>query len=56
MMLRDVERFLRRTGMTATRFGREAVGDQRLVFDLRRGRRLGPRLQARVRAFLEVRS
>ena len=33
-----VESFLRRTGVSATRFGREAAGDPGLVADLRRGR------------------
>ena len=37
-LLRAVERFLRETGMSATRFGREAVRDPRLVPDLRQGR------------------
>ena len=35
---REVERFLRRTGMPATKFGRLAVNDPRFVLDLRNGR------------------
>jgi 2,4-dienoyl-CoA reductase-like NADH-dependent reductase (Old Yellow Enzyme family) len=33
-----VDQFLERSGMSATRFGREAVGDPNLVRDLRAGR------------------
>lgn len=49
---REIEKFLRRTDMPPARFGRLAAGDPRLVFDLRRGREPGPRLTARLRAFL----
>lgn len=48
----DIERYLRKTGMPPTRFGRLVAGDPRLVFDLRLGRHMGPKLEARVRAFL----
>ncbi len=48
----EIEAFLERTSMPATRFGRLAAGDPRLVADLRAGRVPGPRLSARVRAFL----
>lgn len=37
-MLRAIERFLRETGMAPTRFGRDAVRDPRIVFDMRNGR------------------
>ncbi len=47
-----VERHLRGSGTTPTRFGREAAGDPRFVFDLRRGRRAGPKMEARVLSFL----
>ena len=40
--LAEIEAFLDASGMSATRFGREAVGDPRLVFDLReKGERPG---------------
>ncbi len=52
-LLYRIERHLRATGIPPTRFGREAVRDPRLVHDLRRGRAPGPRLVARVIAFLE---
>ena len=38
----DVERFLERTAMTPTAFGKAALGDPNFVFDLRNGR--SPRL------------
>ena len=53
-ILRDVEKYLRNTNMPATRFGRDAMGDPRFVFDLRRGREPGARTVARVRAYLET--
>lgn len=53
-LLREVEKFIRLSDIAPTRFGREAVGDPRFVFDLRRGRDPRPRTIARVRAFLEA--
>lgn len=52
MLLGKVERCLRRTGFTPTRFGRACLGDPRFVFDLRSGRE--PRLvtHTRVLAFI----
>jgi 2,4-dienoyl-CoA reductase-like NADH-dependent reductase (Old Yellow Enzyme family) len=52
-LLQRVESHLRRTGMTATGFGRTALNDPRLVHDLRRGRELRPRTAARIGAFLD---
>lgn len=48
----EIEAFLERTRMPATRFGRLAAGDPRLVADLRAGRVPGPDLSARLRTFL----
>jgi hypothetical protein len=53
-LLREVEKFLRRREVAATRFGKEAVGDPRFVFDLRNGRDPRPQTVARVRAYLEA--
>ena len=52
-LLREIEKFLRSSGVPAARFGRDAINDPRFVFDLRRGRE--PRLQtvARIVDFLE---
>lgn len=55
-LLRRVEEELRRSGMAASRLGREAVGDPRLVQDLRRGRRPRPALLARLDAYLAARA
>jgi hypothetical protein len=49
---RKIEKFLRRTKMPATKFGRLAIGDPRLVHDLRNGRELRPPTAARLEAFL----
>ncbi len=51
-LLRNVERFLREHDITATRFGRDAVRDPRLVLDMRRGREPGERMKCRVEHFM----
>lgn len=43
-ILRKIESFLRDTGMAPTRFGRDAVRDPRLVFDMRNGREPSPKM------------
>ena len=53
-LLREVEKFLRQSDVAPTRFGRDAVGDPRFVFDLRNGRDPRPSTVARVRAYLEA--
>jgi hypothetical protein len=50
---RRVERFLKKSGMSATRFGLEAARDPRFVFDLRRGREPRLLLERRVAAWLD---
>lgn len=52
-VLREVEKFLVRSNIAATRFGREVMGDPRFVFDLRNGREPRPQTISRVRAYLE---
>jgi hypothetical protein len=49
---REIEKFLRRTDMSATKFGRLAAGDPRLVRDLRNGREVRPKLERRLKAFI----
>lgn len=49
---RKIEKFLRATNMPPTKFGRLAVRDPRIVADLRMGREPGPRMVARLEAFL----
>ena len=53
-LLREVEKYLRHSDTPPTRFGREAVGDPRFVFDLRNGRDPRPGTEARVRAYLQA--
>ena len=48
----EIDRYLRRTGLAETRFGRLAVNDPRLVGDIRRGRIIGPVVSARIRTFI----
>jgi phosphopantothenoylcysteine decarboxylase/phosphopantothenate--cysteine ligase len=53
-LLARIEIFLTASGMSATRFGREAAGDPRLVFDLRdKGRAPNARLIDQLTAFME---
>ena len=54
-LLGRINRYLRRSGTAATRFGRDSVNDPRFVFDLRRGREPRPRMRAKVVAFLDER-
>lgn len=51
-MLRTVEIFLRETGMAPTRFGRDAVRDPRIVFDMRNGREPSARMCRRLSHFI----
>ena len=53
-LLCQVEKFLRISDIPPTRFGREAMGDPRFVFDLRNGREPRPATIRRVLAFLET--
>lgn len=55
-VLKRILAHLRVTGQPQTRFGREAVGDPRLVGDLKNGREPGPRTVARIDAFIAGRS
>ena len=54
-LLLRIERYLRRSGMRPTRFGREAMGDPRFVFDLRNGREMRPGTARRLAAWLDRR-
>ncbi len=54
--LAGIEAFLTRTGMSATRFGKEAATDPRLVFDLRtKGRAPSARLMDQVNQYMAER-
>ncbi len=47
-----VEKFLRRTDIPATRFGRMVAKDPRLVADLRNGREVGTNLRCKIEHFM----
>ena len=53
-LMRRIELFLQRAAMTPTRFGRESVGDPRLIRDLKNGRELRDTTAARILAWLEA--
>lgn len=53
-ILRRIEVYLRRSNVPATRFGREAAHDPRLVLDLRRGRELRTATADRLTAYLDA--
>ena len=54
MLIRKIERFLHRTGMTATKFGRLAARDPRFVADLRNGREPRCTTERRVEHFMNT--
>ena len=49
-----IERLLRKTDFSATRIGREAMGDPGFVRSLRSGRQMRPETQARLAAWLDA--
>ncbi|HEY0412963.1 MAG TPA: hypothetical protein VGD66_07470 [Allosphingosinicella sp.] len=53
--MKRINSYITQTGVSATRLGREAIGDPRLVFDLRAGRTLRPPLEKRLLLWLEAR-
>ncbi len=52
MLIRNIERFLRDTGMPWTKFGRLATRDPRFVEDLRNGRTPRASTEQRVEHFM----
>jgi hypothetical protein len=53
-LMQRIKLYMRRTRMAPTRFGREAVGDPRLISDLRNGRELRETTVARIHAWLDA--
>ncbi|NIJ29596.1 hypothetical protein FHT00_001543 [Sphingomonas insulae] len=51
-LLIKIDRYLRRTGMSRSQFGRLAINDPRLVTDMMRGRVIGPENAARIEHFM----
>ena len=54
MLMRKIERFLARTGMPVTKFGRLAARDPRLIGDLRNGREPRSSLSSRIEQFMNT--
>lgn len=54
MLLIQIERFLKRTGMPWTKFGRLATHDPRFVADLRNGRSPRPETVFHVEHFMNT--
>lgn len=52
IILTRIGQHLEATGMTETKFGRCAVGDPRLIGDLRRGRIPRPAMVARIESYI----
>jgi hypothetical protein len=53
-LLNRIEAYLRTSSTAATRFGREAARDPKLVHDMRSGRQLRAATKRRVAAYLEA--
>ena len=53
MLIRQIEKFLRRHEMPATKFGRLAAHDPRFVLDLRMGREPREHTQKYVQSFMD---
>lgn len=54
MLIREIEKFLKHTGMPPTKFGRLAAQDPRLVGDLRNGREPRAAMTSRVEQFMNT--
>jgi hypothetical protein len=53
-LLFQIESCLRITRLPASRFGRDAVKDPRIVHDLRRGRQPGARMEKRLQSYIRT--
>jgi len=51
-LLSEIEAFIQTHSLSHFRFGREAIGDNHFVEDLRNGRRCWPETEARVRLYM----
>ena len=54
MLIREIDKFLSAHRLPATKFGRLAAGDPRLVFDLRNGREPRKRMRLRLEHFMNT--
>ena len=53
-LMRRIQLFMKRSDMAPTRFGREAVGDPRLIADMKNGRELRDKTIKRIQAWLDA--
>ena len=53
-LLHSIKEYCAQTGISPSRFGREAVGDARLVHDMRKGRQLRSATARRVRDYMQT--
>ena len=51
-LLREIEAFLASSGMGESYFGKKSVGNSEVVSRLRRGRRVWPETESRIRSFI----
>lgn len=55
LLLNRIEHYCAHRSLAATAFGRRAANDPRLLLDMRRGRRPGPLMVARIEAIMAER-
>lgn len=48
----DIEKFLSETGLAESTFGEKALNDRHFVKQLRKGRRVWPETEQKIRAFM----
>jgi len=53
-LLDDIDAFLSETGMGASYFGKVAAGNSEIVHRLRKGKRVWPETETKVRAFIKA--
>lgn len=53
-LLTKIEKYMAKNEMAATKFGRDAMGDPKLVFDLREGRELRRATTQKIEDFLKA--
>lgn len=55
-LLAEIRAFLKASGMSASGFGKLAVNDRSIVFDMEKGRRVWPETEERLRAAMRCTS
>ena len=54
-LLKEIDAFLSETGMSASYFGKKAVGNSEVVSRLRKGRRVWPDTETNLRSYMMMR-